>query len=75
MGTIKIAESACGTSHTALLTRTGEVYTFGCGTAGRLGHGDSKFLQTPKVVTTLRGKRITQIACGGWFTVCLSSKV
>lgn len=70
---IKIAESACGTFHSALLTRTGEVYTFGCGSAGRLGHGDSKYLQSPKVVTTLRGKRITQIACGAWFTICVSS--
>lgn len=54
---------------------TSEVYTFGCGSYGRLGHGDHKHQNFPKVVAALRGKPIIQVACGGWFTFCLSSKI
>lgn len=83
---IYATEAACGTHHTAILTRKfisiepadtpkgdGEVYTFGCGFHARLGHGDNKHLSFPRIVTTLRGKRIIQIACGGMFSACVSS--
>eukprot|EP00802_Teleaulax_amphioxeia_P019184 Tamp_19407.p1 GENE.Tamp_19407~~Tamp_19407.p1 ORF type:complete len:217 (+),score=8.01 Tamp_19407:250-900(+) len=41
---------SCGDAHTAVVTRQGKLYTFGCGAAGRLGHGDKKPRVTPQEV-------------------------
>lgn len=40
LSNLKVASLACGTSHCVAALTSGEVYTFGCGTEGRLGLGD-----------------------------------
>ena len=35
-------EIACGGAHSAAITSSGELYTWGKGRYGRLGHGDSE---------------------------------
>jgi len=71
--TYKIADSSCGLVHTTLLTRDGQIYTFGCGSLARLGHGENKHVLIPKIISTLKGKKIVQVACGSSFTICLSN--
>lgn len=71
---IKISQAACGTQHTLLLTKNGEVYSFGCGSFGRLGHGDHNHQSLPRIVVAMRGKVVTQISAGGWFSLALSDK-
>ena len=39
-------------SHSAAITSSGELYTWGCGEYGRLGHGDN--------VTQLRPKQVSE---------------
>eukprot|EP01114_Cavostelium_apophysatum_P023701 TRINITY_DN9013_c0_g1_i1.p1 TRINITY_DN9013_c0_g1~~TRINITY_DN9013_c0_g1_i1.p1 ORF type:complete len:439 (-),score=51.20 TRINITY_DN9013_c0_g1_i1:51-1367(-) len=70
---VKMKNSACGLQHTALLTYTGEIHTFGCGSFGRLGLGDHKHQLFPVVVAALRGKFILQVSCGGWFTAAVGN--
>jgi alpha-tubulin suppressor-like RCC1 family protein len=70
----KIEQVACGSYHSVLLSHFGEVYTFGCGSFGRLGHGDHKHLSLPRIVASLRGKQIIKVSCGSWFTICLSDQ-
>lgn len=42
---------ACGSSHSAATTSDGELYTWGQGQYGRLGHGDEISQYTPKLVS------------------------
>ncbi|XP_033150467.1 LOW QUALITY PROTEIN: probable E3 ubiquitin-protein ligase HERC2 [Drosophila busckii] len=60
----KIRDIACGSSHSAAISSQGELYTWGLGEYGRLGHGDNATQLKPKLVTALTGKRVIQVACG-----------
>jgi alpha-tubulin suppressor-like RCC1 family protein len=61
--------------HTTVCTEDGQVYTFGCGSHGRLGHGDKdehKF--SPVMVQALEGKKhITQVQQERYNTMALTS--
>ena len=37
---VKIIDVACGDAHTCALSLDGDVYTWGAGQVGQLGHGD-----------------------------------
>eukprot|EP00193_Tetraselmis_chui_P011077 CAMPEP_0177791378 /NCGR_PEP_ID=MMETSP0491_2-20121128/23891_1 /TAXON_ID=63592 /ORGANISM="Tetraselmis chuii, Strain PLY429" /LENGTH=898 /DNA_ID=CAMNT_0019313585 /DNA_START=155 /DNA_END=2853 /DNA_ORIENTATION=+ len=65
---LDVAAVACGPRHAAVITRNGEAYTWGCGDAGRLGHGDCQSSAQPKMVMDLSGKGVVQVACGDWHT-------
>lgn len=60
----RIRDIACGSSHSAAITSSGELYTWGLGEYGRLGHGDNCTQLKPKLVTALLDHRIVQVACG-----------
>lgn len=60
----RIRDIACGSSHSAAITSSGELYTWGLGEYGRLGHGDNCTQLKPKMVTALLDHRIVQVACG-----------
>lgn len=57
----RIRDVACGSSHSAAITSSGELYTWGLGDYGRLGHGDTTTELSPKLVKTLVGTRIVQV--------------
>ena len=61
----KVFEISCGTSHSAAITSNGELYTWGLGDFGRLGHGDDITQLLPKLVKALIGKNVVKVACGG----------
>lgn len=63
---------SCGPRHAALITKNGETYTWGCGDAGRLGHGDCQSSGYPKMVLELSGRGVTQLACGDWHTAAIT---
>ena len=46
---------ACGSAHSACITSNGELYTWGLGEYGRLGHGDNLTQLRPKQVKALAG--------------------
>lgn len=68
-----VEEVACGAFHVAVLTSKTEVYTWGKGANGRLGHGDFEDRKAPTLVETLKDKQVKSIACGSSFTaaICL----
>lgn len=45
-----VVDIACGGAHSAAITANGELYTWGKGRYGRLGHGDSENQLKPKLV-------------------------
>lgn len=49
----KVRDIACGSSHSAAITSSGELYTWGLGEYGRLGHGDNVTQLKPKLVRVL----------------------
>ncbi|KAL1301168.1 hypothetical protein HN51_045809 [Arachis hypogaea] len=61
----EITSIICGADHTIAYSKSqGEVYSWGWGDFGRLGHGNSSDLFIPHPITALRGHKIKQIACG-----------
>ena len=63
--------SACG-FHTGCLTADGELYSWGEGKFGRLGHGAERNCHVPRLVETLLGKRPRQVSCGGFHTAVVT---
>ncbi|XP_073144500.1 ultraviolet-B receptor UVR8 [Henckelia pumila] len=72
---LKIIQVSCGEYHTAAITEKGEVYTWGLGSMGQLGHcslqsGDKELL--PRRVVSLDGVFIKNVSCGGVHTCALT---
>lgn len=65
---LQVASVTCGPWHTALITSTGQLFTFGDGTFGVLGHGDRENVLFPREVKSLSGLRTIAAACGVWHT-------
>ncbi|XP_078088699.1 X-linked retinitis pigmentosa GTPase regulator-like isoform X2 [Mustelus asterias] len=60
----KVTQVSCGGDHTIVLTEK-DVYAFGFGQFGQLGHGTFIFESSlPKVVEQLKKKKVQFISCG-----------
>ncbi|XP_060689029.1 X-linked retinitis pigmentosa GTPase regulator-like isoform X2 [Hemiscyllium ocellatum] len=69
----KIIQISCGGDHTIVLTEE-EVYAFGFGQFGQLGHGTFIFESSlPKVVEQLKKKNVRFISCGENHTAAVTS--
>ncbi|KAL6187678.1 hypothetical protein ACLB2K_039074 [Fragaria x ananassa] len=68
-----IEEIACGSCHVAVLTSKAEVYTWGRGSNGQLGHGDNDDRRTPTLVEFIKDEQVKSVVCGSNLTavVCL----
>ncbi|KAK1292176.1 Protein Brevis radix-like 1 [Acorus calamus] len=66
-----VSSISCGPWHTAVVTSAGQLFTFGDGTFGVLGHGDRKSVLIPREVESLRGLRTIRAACGVWHTAAV----
>jgi RCC1 and BTB domain-containing protein len=73
----------CGGWHTITLSENGDVYSFGKGWQGQLGHGDysslvksvTKVLISPRLIEGLQGIRIRRIFCGREVSAAVSGAV
>ncbi|KAM0863751.1 hypothetical protein ACQ4PT_044389 [Festuca glaucescens] len=68
---LQVAYVSCGTWHTALITTVGQLFTFGDGTFGVLGHGDRESISCPREVESLSGLKTISVACGVWHTAAV----
>ncbi|XP_043724265.1 PH, RCC1 and FYVE domains-containing protein 1-like [Telopea speciosissima] len=68
---IRVSSVSCGPWHTAAVTSSGQLFTFGDGTFGALGHGDHSSTSMPREVETLKGLRTVGVACGVWHTAAV----
>ncbi|KAL3354235.1 hypothetical protein AABB24_018736 [Solanum stoloniferum] len=68
---IHVSYISCGPWHTAVVTSAGQLFTFGDGTFGVLGHGDRKSVSKPREVESLKGLRTVRAACGVWHTAAV----
>eukprot|EP01121_Diplochlamys_sp_Union-15-3_P008868 TRINITY_DN2381_c0_g1_i2.p1 TRINITY_DN2381_c0_g1~~TRINITY_DN2381_c0_g1_i2.p1 ORF type:complete len:123 (-),score=12.84 TRINITY_DN2381_c0_g1_i2:206-574(-) len=70
----KCISVACGWCHTVVLTDDGQVYTFGGGWLGLLGHGDEVTRTSPKLVERLLKHKIVYINTGWNMTLAIDGK-
>lgn len=67
-----VVQVACGRYHTLALTSTGEVFSWGGGKNGRLGHGDEKIRTLPTKVMAFQTS-VFSIACGYHSSVAITA--
>ncbi|XP_050229612.1 PH, RCC1 and FYVE domains-containing protein 1 isoform X2 [Mercurialis annua] len=68
---ITISKVACGEWHTAIVSSSGQLFTYGDGTFGVLGHGNLQSVSQPKEVESLKGLWVQSVACGAWHTAAV----
>ncbi|KAM8783149.1 RCC1 domain-containing protein 1 isoform 1-T1 [Rhynchonycteris naso] len=61
-----------GTEHALLLDEAGQVYSWGAGRHGQLGHGTLEAELEPRLLEALQGLPMAVVAAGGWHSVCVS---
>ena len=62
---VPVVGLAAKSQHSMCISEQGDLYTFGCGIHGRLGHGDEKHVNVPKLVEAFAGKeKIINISAG-----------
>lgn len=69
---VGVRQIACGSGHTVVLSTEGEVYTWGRGDDGRLGHGDNGWKYVPRITRSLAGQVVTQVTCGSYHTAAVT---
>lgn len=69
----KIVAVAAANKHTAVVSESGEVFTWGCNKDGQLGYGTSNsgWNYTPRVVEYLKGKVFVGVAAAKNHTIVL----
>lgn len=69
----RITKIVSGLEHILLLTSNGEVFSFGCGLRGALGHGDVNPCEAPKQIEGLAGLKMIDIDAGSFHSIAVSS--
>ncbi|KAL0355676.1 UNVERIFIED_CONTAM: PH, RCC1 and FYVE domains-containing protein 1 [Sesamum radiatum] len=69
---ICVTSISCGPWHSAAITSLGQLFTFGDGTFGALGHGDRCCTSVPREVEALKGQKVVRVSCGFWHTAACS---
>lgn len=64
--TKRIRDIACGSSHSAAITSSGELYSWGLGEYGRLGHGDNTTQLRPKLVRVYLHHQLGSLVLLDW---------
>ncbi|KAG5839701.1 RCC1 domain-containing protein 1-like isoform X1 [Anguilla anguilla] len=73
----EVTRVSCGSRHTAALTGAGDLFTWGWGEYGQLGHKTTQTLDQPTRVDFFadRSLRVVDVVCGPWNTfVCTEEK-
>lgn len=64
-----IVAISCGDEHTAVVTQTGRLFTFGSNEFGQLGLGHNENVLKPSCVKVLKPDKVLAVACGKTHTV------
>ncbi|XP_069078749.1 RCC1 domain-containing protein 1 isoform X1 [Pleurodeles waltl] len=69
---IRVQKLVLGLEHALLLSTDWEVFTWGSGRHGQLGHGGLENVSEPLVVEALTGMSMGAVAAGSWHSVSIS---
>jgi alpha-tubulin suppressor-like RCC1 family protein len=61
---VHILAVAAGGCHSLALSEAGELYSFGDGSRGSLGHGDKARQCTPRLIAALQGVHVSAVVAG-----------
>lgn len=67
-----VVQVACGKEHILFLSESGQLFSYGCGSRGQLGHGTIENQEVPLLLEALDGIHIKSISCGGWHSAAIS---
>ncbi|CAA7020165.1 unnamed protein product [Microthlaspi erraticum] len=70
-GSLSVCSVACGAWHTAIVASSGQLFTYGSGTFGVLGHGSLENVSKPKEVESLKRMKVISVSCGPWHTAAV----
>ena len=60
--------------HTLACTASGEVYSWGCGINGELGHGDLLNRHSPELIEALVTFHVSTVSAGDYHSLALSAR-
>lgn len=63
---------SAGESHSAAITEKQDLFTWGNGGFGRLGHELDINVYTPQQVIELAGEAVTYVSCGAFHTIAVT---
>ena len=66
---VKVTVMSCGDEHTAVVTQSGRLFTFGCNEWGQLGLGHNNNVIKPSCVKRLKPDQVVAVATGRYHTV------
>jgi alpha-tubulin suppressor-like RCC1 family protein len=71
---IQLAVVAAGSSHSASISRRGELYTWGLASSGELGHGGWTPIEVcaPRMIASLHRTRVVSVCAGANHTLAIS---
>ncbi|XP_049306541.1 RCC1 domain-containing protein 1 [Bactrocera dorsalis] len=69
----RVKQLQCGFEHALLLSANGDVYSWGNGFRGQLGHDVLRVEEIPVLIEALAGIKINCIAAGGWHSAAISA--
>jgi alpha-tubulin suppressor-like RCC1 family protein len=67
-----VVQVAAGNNHSMALTATGELYSWGKGSSGQLGHGGKEDLAVPRVVDGIEG--VVGMSGGMWHSLAITAE-
>jgi alpha-tubulin suppressor-like RCC1 family protein len=70
---IPVISVVTGSAHTMVLVPGGQVFSFGKGVCGRLGHGDEFTRFLPRPIQALATCQVVTLAAGGAFSMCVTA--
>lgn len=72
---LKVVAVAAANKHSAVVSESGEVFTWGCNKEGQLGYGTSNSASnyTPRLVDYLKGKVFIGVSAAKYHTIVLGA--
>ena len=69
----RVVTVSAGGSHSIALTAGGELWSWGSGVFGKLGHGDEQRQLLPKKVEALAGQRVVAVSAGACHSLAITA--
>ena len=74
MNNERVTKISCGALHVLAVTSSFQLFSWGSGAGGRLGHGNNEDKNNPVLVTELSNLHCLDIAAGTWHSVCIAGE-